>query len=60
MIGITGATGQLGQLTIKNLLNKIPADTIVSLVRSPEKAKQLNPERLTTTPLKLSSMGCVV
>ncbi len=43
MIGITGATGQLGQLTIKNLLNKIPADTIVSLVRSPEKAKQLNP-----------------
>ena len=44
MIGITGATGQLGQLTIKNLREKVPADTIVSLVRSSEKAKQQNPE----------------
>ena len=31
MIGITGATGQLGQLTIKHLLTKKSADSLITL-----------------------------
>jgi NAD(P)H dehydrogenase (quinone) len=40
-IGITGATGQLGQLVVEQLKNKIPAGDIVALVRSPAKAASL-------------------
>lgn len=36
---ITGATGQLGTATIKNLLNKVDAKNLSVIVRSPEKAK---------------------
>jgi NAD(P)H dehydrogenase (quinone) len=38
---ITGATGQLGRLTVDKLKAKLPADQIVALVRSPEKAADL-------------------
>ncbi len=38
MIVITGATGQLGQLVIAELLKKVPAEQIVAAVRSPQKA----------------------
>ncbi|MBR9873245.1 SDR family oxidoreductase [Vibrio sp. J1-1] len=41
MIVVTGATGQLGQLVIKHLLNKIEPDQIVALVRSLDKAAPL-------------------
>jgi NAD(P)H dehydrogenase (quinone) len=42
MIGITGATGHLGQLTIQALLSTgIPASEIVALVRDPQKAAGL-------------------
>ena len=42
MIGITGATGHLGQLTIQALLDRgTPAAEIAALVRSPEKATDL-------------------
>jgi NAD(P)H dehydrogenase (quinone) len=41
MIAITGATGQLGRLTITSLLKKVPAQTVVALVRNPGKAKDL-------------------
>jgi NAD(P)H dehydrogenase (quinone) len=41
MIVVTGATGQLGRLVIKFLLEKIPATEIVAAVRNPEKAKDL-------------------
>ena len=42
MIGITGATGHLGQLTIQTLLNRgVPAAEIVALVRDPGKAAGL-------------------
>lgn len=41
MLAITGATGQLGRLTVKSLLGKLPADRLVALVRSPEKAADL-------------------
>lgn len=41
MIAVTGATGQLGQLVIKHLLNKIEPQQIVALVRSLDKAEPL-------------------
>lgn len=37
-IAVTGATGQLGRLTIQKLKSLLPADQIVALARSPEKA----------------------
>ena len=40
-IGITGATGQLGQLVVEKLKEKVAADKIVALVRTPEKAAGL-------------------
>jgi len=41
MIAVTGATGQLGQLVIKHLLNKVDANQIVALVRNVDKAQSL-------------------
>ncbi len=41
MIVVTGASGQLGKLVIKFLLEKIPASEIIAAVRNPEKAKNL-------------------
>lgn len=41
MIAITGATGQLGRLAVAALKQRVPAQTIVALVRSPEKAEGL-------------------
>lgn len=41
MIAITGATGQLGQLVIQSLLNKLPASQLVAIVRNPAKATEL-------------------
>jgi NAD(P)H dehydrogenase (quinone) len=41
MLAITGATGHLGQATIKALLTKVPASDIVALVRDPQKATDL-------------------
>lgn len=43
-IGVTGATGQLGRLTIAKLKEKVAADSIVALVRTPEKAAGLGVE----------------
>lgn len=40
-IAITGATGQLGRIVIEQLKAVVPADQIVALVRSPEKAADL-------------------
>ncbi len=40
-VAITGATGQLGRLTIAALKSRLPADQIVALARSPEKAADL-------------------
>lgn len=41
MIAITGANGQLGQLTIDALLRRVPASEIVATVRSAEKGQSL-------------------
>lgn len=38
---ITGATGQLGRLTIKELLQKIPPEQIIAGVRNPDNAAEL-------------------
>ena len=46
-IGITGATGQLGKLVVEQLKERIAAENIVALVRSPEKAKELEVETRT-------------
>lgn len=41
MILVTGATGQLGRLVIRNLLETVPAAQVVAAVRSPAKAADL-------------------
>lgn len=43
-IGVTGATGQLGRLVVEKLKQKVAAETIVALVRTPEKAADLGAE----------------
>ncbi|GAA4301464.1 SDR family oxidoreductase [Aestuariibaculum suncheonense] len=43
-IGITGATGQLGQLVVEELKKRENSDHLVALVRSTEKAKGLGIE----------------
>jgi len=43
-IGITGATGQLGQLVVEKLKAKTASENIVALVRTPEKAAALGVE----------------
>ena len=43
-IGVTGATGQLGHLVVESLKSKVSAETIVALVRNPEKATYLGIE----------------
>ncbi|TYR36254.1 SDR family oxidoreductase [Sphingobacterium phlebotomi] len=40
-IGITGATGQLGRLVVEKLKQRVDADNLIALVRSPEKATDL-------------------
>ena len=42
MIAITGATGQLGRLTIASLLTKIAPSQILALARDPAKASDLS------------------
>ncbi|MBN3063977.1 SDR family oxidoreductase [Pectobacterium aquaticum] len=42
MIAITGASGQLGRLVIKQLLEKVPANDIVALVRDVNKVTDLS------------------
>ena len=60
MIAITGATGQLGRLTIESLLNDVAAEKIVAIVRNPESARDLAAKgvtvrrRIITTPLRWS------
>jgi NAD(P)H dehydrogenase (quinone) len=38
MIAVTGANGHLGQLVIKGLVERVPANQVIAAVRSPEKA----------------------
>lgn len=43
-IGITGATGQLGRLVVEKLKQRVNAENLVALVRTPEKAADLGVE----------------
>ena len=43
-IGVTGATGQLGRIVVEKLKQKVAAESIVALVRTPEKASDLGVE----------------
>lgn len=47
MIAITGATGQLGRLVIRELLKSVPASRIVALARSADKAADLAAQGIT-------------
>ncbi|MBA8199551.1 SDR family oxidoreductase [Citrobacter freundii] len=47
MIAITGATGQLGQHVIENLLKTVPASQIVAIVRNPAKGATLSLQGIT-------------
>lgn len=40
-IAVTGVTGQLGRLIVEDLKKRIPAEEIIGLARSPEKAEDL-------------------
>ena len=42
--GVTGATGQLGRIVIEKLKERISSDSIVALVRSPQKAADMGVE----------------
>lgn len=42
MIAITGATGQLGQHVLENLVKTVPAGQVVAIVRNPAKAESLS------------------
>jgi NAD(P)H dehydrogenase (quinone) len=41
MIAITGSTGQLGQLAVKQLAQRVPAEQIVAIARNADKSKPL-------------------
>ena len=41
MIAVTGANGQLGQLVIQDLVERVPANRIIAAVRNREKASSL-------------------
>lgn len=43
-IGVTGATGNLGQIVVSMLKEKVSANNIIALVRSPQKASDLGVE----------------
>ncbi len=43
-IGVTGATGQLGRHVVEKLKEKVSADSLVALVRNPDKAVDLGIE----------------
>ncbi|WP_243346819.1 SDR family oxidoreductase [Parabacteroides sp. FAFU027] len=43
-IGVTGATGQLGRIVVAKLKERILAESIVALVRTPQKAADLGVE----------------
>lgn len=43
-IGVTGATGHLGRIVVEKLKEKISGESIIALVRSPEKASDMHIE----------------
>lgn len=56
-IAITGATGQLGRLTVAKLKGKVPAGEIVALARSPARAADLGVEMRAADYLKPETLA---
>ncbi|MBN9388015.1 MAG: NAD(P)H-binding protein [Chloroflexi bacterium] len=54
MYALTGASGQLGRLTITNLLTKIPANQIIATTRSPEKLAEFAAQGVIVRPADLN------
>lgn len=44
MIAVTGATGNLGQLIVMDLVNRVEPERVAVVVRSPQKAVQIAPD----------------
>ena len=59
MIAITGATGQLGQLVINQLLQNTPASQIVAVVRNPSKATDLAARGVTIRAASYTDLGAL-
>ena len=55
MIAITGATGQLGQLGIEQLLKTVSGSQIVAIVRNPAKAELLSNQGINVDELETES-----
>ncbi len=56
-IGVTGATGQLGRIVVEKLKERISAESIVALVRTPEKALDLGVKARVFDYSKPESLG---
>lgn len=54
MIGITGASGNLGKATIQFLLQKVPPIDIVAIVRNPEKVNEFKERGVTNILISFS------
>ena len=54
-IVVTGATGHLGRHVVEQLLEKVPADQITAVVRTPAKAAALADDHRATEEVLLSS-----
>lgn len=59
-LGITGATGQLGQLVVAGLKAKVDASELVALVRTPEKAAILGIESRTFDYTKAENLAAAL
>lgn len=55
MYTLTGASGQLGRLTITNLLTKVPASQIIATTRSPEKLADFAAQGVIVRPADLNN-----
>lgn len=60
MLGITGATGQLGHLVIDHLLDRTPADRIVALSRSLDRAADLAGRGIVVRPGNYDDVNSMV
>lgn len=59
-IGVTGATGQLGRIVVEKLKQKVAAESIVALVRTPEKASGLGVEARVFDYTRPESLGAAL
>ncbi len=58
MIALTGATGQLGQFVVEELLKTVAAKQIVAIVRNPAKAEYLSQQGILVRQADYGDRGC--